>query len=101
MNEIEQAIGYLQPIADSATVGHYGGMLNIALAALREQAERSKGCEYCDFSSGSIGATFDGADDFFMTEHTDGVNLCSDGKEFTLTKINNCPMCGKRLEVEP
>jgi hypothetical protein len=40
MEEIKQAIAYLQPIADSATVGHYGEMLGVALTALREKADR-------------------------------------------------------------
>ena len=38
----DEAIAYLQPIADSATVGHYSEMLNIALSALREKQEREK-----------------------------------------------------------
>nr|DAK78459.1 MAG TPA: zinc-ribbon containing domain protein [Caudoviricetes sp.] len=69
----------------------------VCVKALQEKQEREKGCEYCDFSSGAVGATFDGEDDFFMIEHADGVNLCSDGKEFTLTKIKFCPMCGRKI----
>jgi ribosomal protein L37AE/L43A len=48
LNKIEQAIEYLQPISESATVGRYGTMLNIAIEALKEKAEREKGCAYCN-----------------------------------------------------
>ena len=76
--------------------------LGTALAALREQAEREKvesECEYCDFSSGTIGANFDSADEFFLMETESGFMLCSDGpRAFRETKVANCPKCGKRLE---
>ncbi len=49
------------------------------VASLREQAERSKGCEYCD-------------DNFkFWQTQISG----------ELPNARFCPMCGKRLEVEP
>ena len=42
----EEAIWYLQPIADSASLPRYAEALNMAIAALREQEERGK-CEWC------------------------------------------------------
>lgn len=56
-----------------------------ALAALREQAEREKGCEYCN-SRFAIAT-------HYITE--------SGMKAGTNKTANFCPMCGKRLEVEP
>jgi Zn finger protein HypA/HybF involved in hydrogenase expression len=50
-----------------------------ALTALREKAVRSNGCEYCD-------------DNFkFWQTQISG----------ELPNVRYCPMCGKRLEVEP
>ena len=71
----DEAIAYLQPIADSATVGHYSEMLNIALSALREQAEREKGCVWCKEDN----------------------KVFHDGKHYHLF----CSYCGKRLEAKP
>ena len=103
MSEIEKAIDMIRIIAefhdfeDSETSHEFSEYFPLMVESLREKQEREKGCEYCDFSSGAVGATFDGEDDFFMIEHADGVNLCSDGKEFTLTKIKFCPMCGRKI----
>ena len=56
-----------------------------ALAALREQAERSKGCKYCNSRFG------------IATHHINGQLLQAGTKKIAIY----CPMCGKRLEVEP
>ena len=53
-------------------------MLNLAITALSEKAEREKGCEYCDDNF-----------KFWQTQIS---------KE--LPNVRFCPVCGKRLEVE-
>jgi hypothetical protein len=72
MNEIEYAITNFEEFLE-ADIGQ--GDLHMcsaetALTALREQAERSKGCDHCRGWDKRCGA-------------------------------NYCPMCGKKLEVEP
>jgi hypothetical protein len=68
MNEIERAIEYLEPIA-------YCEHLKVAIEALREQTERSKGCVWCKSDS----------------------QVTHNGEHFCFF----CSYCGKRLEVEP
>ena len=65
MNEIERAIKFLGYVK-----GYDIQSANLAIEALREQQERSKGCGHCRGWDSRCGA-------------------------------NYCPMCGKRLEVEP
>jgi hypothetical protein len=47
MNEIERAIRELQLYID-VRWGRSNDMFNLALTALREKAEREKGCVWCD-----------------------------------------------------
>jgi hypothetical protein len=71
-----------------------------ALAALREQAEREKGCEYC--LQGEDLAY--GLDSMHRTGriYIDGNLLTADlYSESMAVVICYCPVCGKRLEVEP
>ena len=87
MNEIEYAITNFEEFLE-ADIGQ--GDLHMcsaetALAALREQAEREKGCEYCN-SRFAIAT-------HYITE--------SGMKAGTNKTANFCPMCGKRLGVEP
>ena len=76
-----------------------GEALEMAISALREQEERSKGCEFCcyteypdkklypkendgfDFYAGAWKRV---ADDDFIEDETDHIKFC--------------PMCGRRLE---
>lgn len=66
--------------------------------ALQEQAEREKGCEYCDFSSGDVGATINNCgDDLVLIRSEDGVSIATDDNHFKIAKINFCPVCGRDL----
>ena len=68
--------------------------LDMAISALREQEERSKGCEWCesrnkktkDFKCGDLLARG-------VVEHT----FWGDGRWYT-KEPKFCPMCGRRLE---
>ena len=58
--------------------------LSAALSALREQAEREKGCEYCNSALAPL--------------YKISTNW---HPSFALFEPAVCPVCGKRLEVEP
>lgn len=79
------------------------GILDLAIQALQEKLERENGCECCDFSSGDVGSAMSNVgDDFYIIKSDDGVSMATDGKHFSLLKINFCPMCGRRLShAEP
>jgi len=101
MNEIEKAIEHF----------HYGithdifsepvtTYARLAVDALREQAERSKGCEYC--LQGEDLAY--GLDSMQRTGriYIDGNLLTADlYSESMAVAVCCCPVCGRRLEVEP
>lgn len=71
MNETERALATLQDLLDNSIfTSRIDFALEVAIEALREQAERSRGCEYCRGWDKRCGASY-------------------------------CPMCGRRLEVEP
>lgn len=84
MNELERAIEHFthgithdifkEPVATHA---------RLAVSALREQAEREEGCEYCNGPSNAYVAI-----QKFPTRGMIG------------TAPNFCPMCGRRLEVK-
>ena len=73
--------------------------MKMAISALREQEERSKGCEYCDgkqkflpccdgYSSFNV-IGFEAAGKPYLND-VDGCDIW----------IKFCPMCGRKLEVE-
>lgn len=83
MNEIERAIAVISNPShwngEAWNQGAIQAAKETALSALRSEAERGKGCEYCD-------------DNFkFWQTQISG----------ELPNVRFCPMCGKRLEVEP
>ena len=85
MNEIEMAIDAIETALEQEPILEQGyefyavikESLITALSALREQAERSKGCVSCDGGFGD------------------------NTVEFKKLGYTTCPCCGKRLEVEP
>ena len=101
MNEIEYAITNLEEFLE-ADIGQ--GDLHMcsaetALTALREKAEREKGCEYCedgeDLSYGHDSMQRTGR------IYLDGNLLTADlYSEPMAVVVRFCPVCGKRLEVE-
>lgn len=82
MNEIEKAITYFEALLERLGNGDSdNAVCATALAALREQAERNKGCDYCGLIYKLDGASY--------------------GADSVIIKNRFCPMCGKQLEVEP
>ena len=58
-------------------------------------------CEYCDFSSGDVGAVINNSEDSFVLISTpEGVVIATDDKHFKTLKIDYCPMCGRELRKE-
>ena len=92
--------------------------INLAQSALREKAEREKGCEYCNpnpYGHGEaikplIRQVFNDKAQICTKISGDGLHTLAvpSSEDTSLAKryskcqiINYCPMCGKRLEVEP
>jgi hypothetical protein len=93
MGEIERAIEYLAPTAEYPTMTvEYCKNLKVAVKALREQAEREKGCERCQggrrcnvcLNAGN----FDCCEDCMQ-------DICN-----YFNKSNYCPKCGRKLTKE-
>ena len=75
MNEIERALATLQDLLDNSIfTSRIDFALEVAIESLREQAERSKGCVWCNENN----------------------KVYHDGQHFHFF----CSYCGKRLEVE-
>lgn len=72
----------------------------VGIKALQEQAEREKGCEYCN-NERAFEIHFSGekAGIAYLHKCSDGWGLflqMDDGDTY-YTNVVNCPMCGKRL----
>ena len=95
MNEIYKTIEHFEHLQKRYTTQHNGKhceLVKTALAALREKAEREKGCEWCI----DMG-------DFDRFEHyrIDREGNAEVHAHMVLANLSRfCPMCGKRLEVE-
>jgi hypothetical protein len=76
-----EAIWYLHPIADSASLERYKEALNLAIAALREQEQRAQGCGWCDHFE---------LDPQYLIGEGNGMY-----KELI---FQFCPMCGRKLK---
>lgn len=103
MTEIERAIETLEErfmtmsmCGDIEYCKAQNRALDIAIAALREQAEREKGCEYCNDQEV---IAWDMCNDGIVIESNGKMHMLSGGD--WEAEIDFCPMCGKRLEVEP
>lgn len=94
----EEAILYLTPITESASHEIYKEALSMAVAALREQEERERGCEYCNEDSEGyrkmIGA-------FSITNPFHGNVLNIETCHCKPRQIYFCQMCGRRLSQQP
>ena len=104
MNEIEQAIAGFETdnalLAGSREVGTIERN-KLALTALREKAEREKGCEYC-FTGTPIEATAGWLEDNEFRIDDGKLTYAAyvddaGGALYDDTPINFCPMCGRKL----
>jgi hypothetical protein len=97
MNEIERTIRELQLYVD-VRWGRSNDMFNLALTALREKAERSKGCRYCNTTQNRYLT-----DDVYMAtinSYGDKQRVLTSNNGMQYKTLGFCPSCGKRLEVE-
>ena len=83
MNEIERAVAEIIGTNYGENQCHRETMM-LAAEALREQAERSKGCEYCNSENGQ------GTDIWHGNQLSVGYGV--------YRAIKFCPMCGKSLK---
>ena len=103
MSEIDSAIENLEYFIGGDCCDNqmaFVDEIGMGIAALREQAERSNGCEYC--LQGEDLAY--GLDSMQRTGriYIDGNLLTADlYSESMAVAVCCCPMCGKKLEVEP
>ena len=99
MNEIERAVAEIIGTNYGENQCHRETMM-LAAEALREQAERSKGCEYCadheDLAFGHDSLKRVGS--IYIDKNLLVADLYS---ESMAVVICFCPVCGRRLEVEP
>ncbi len=118
MSEIERAIEwceiYKSHFEDSAKVAVFKGRpkrfidddisaakgMDTALTALRENAERERGCAYCNESKHlyhEAGPTTRMDSYMCVCDDQLEVELWQSGNSGCLAKINFCPMCGNAL----
>ena len=96
MNEIERAIKFLGYVK-----GYDIQSANLAIEALREQAERSRVCVFCNDERHRIREAFDeGTAKIINAENLHALSVDT-SRDAAIFNIFYCPMCGKRLEVEP
>jgi hypothetical protein len=82
---IEEALHYLVPIYDSAHLDGYKRNLGTALAALRAEKERDKGCDFCHRGKPIKAHTY----------------LPDCGLQYGVSvQADFCPVCGRRLTEE-
>ena len=96
---IEQAIRDLQLYIDVKWGGR-NDMFNLALTALREQAERSKGCEFCCYTEYPDEKLYPKEGYAFYAGFSKQVDVDAFDED-EVEKISYCPMCGRKLEEAP
>jgi hypothetical protein len=102
MNEIEYAITNFEEFleADTGQGDLHMCSAEIALAALREQAERNKGCGFCCYQEHPDKTFYPKEGYAFYAGFSKQIDVDA-FDEIETDEIKYCPMCGKRLEVEP
>ena len=74
--------------------------LKSALTALREQAERSKGCEFCCYTEYPDEKLYPKEGYAFYAGFSKQVDVDAFDED-EVEKISYCPMCGRKLEEAP
>ena len=100
MVEIDRAIAEFIALRGCFSARELKGHVDMAIEALREKQERDKGCEYCsdheDLAFGHDSLKRVGS--IYIDKNLLVADLYS---ESMAVAVCYCPMCGKRLEVEP
>lgn len=103
MNEIDKTIQLISDMKLSFSQKYIQEAFDVSIKALREQAERSKGCSFCDEESYEHDymnglQSIDGTK--YLVLETSEWNDYYDCYNDVRIPVTFCPMCGKRLEVE-
>lgn len=102
MQRVEGGIPYCeknQTACDGCKSG--GDRLARALAALCDAEQREKGCVFCNDERHRIREVFDeGTAKIIDAENRYALSVDT-SRDAAIFNIFHCPMCGKRLEVEP
>ena len=100
MNEIERALATLQDLFDNSIfTSRIDFALEVAIEALREQAERNKGCGFCCYQEHPDKTFYPKEGYAFYAGFSKQIDVDA-FDEIETDEIKYCPMCGKRLEVE-
>ena len=83
----EEAIRFANYAQDMEKLQDVKEFYALAEAALREQEERERGCEYCN------GLPFSQMEDFTMPN--------ASKKDYDIVTIRYCPICGRRFPQPP
>lgn len=73
---------------------------DLAIAALREQMQREKGCEYCNGEKRMVAKVgYAGEHGFYLAGNafTYSAQVAADDDFEDNTFVNYCPMCGRKL----
>jgi len=86
----EEAIVWLSQYVEKGYCrSSFSDAINMAIAAMREQEERSKACPYCDVAKANEGVR----NTVLWVKEPETKKWTMMGK-----KLLFCPMCGRRLE---
>jgi hypothetical protein len=101
MNEIERAVAhYRYGITHDIFSEPVTTYAKLAVEALREQAERSKGCEFCCYTEYPDEKLYPKEGYAFYAGFSKQVDVDA-FDEGEVEKISYCPMCGRKLEEAP
>lgn len=103
--DIERAIESLEYFISGDCCGNqmdFVEEIEMGITALREKAERDKGCEHCLLG---LEIAYNAKSKHINSKES---YICLDGNileadlytEYMAVEVRYCPMCGKRLEVE-
>lgn len=106
MNEIDSTIKWLTSGTWQQDI-ETAKALAVIMDALREQAERERGCTHCQKPYVSIGGINEdkaiiylGAERPYTKGNVEYLHHMDSAGRMNAFKVRHCPMCGKRLEVE-
>ena len=88
---LEQGYGFYLVIEDALATAH---------RALREKAERSKGCEFCCYTEYPDEKLYPKEGYAFYAGFSKQVDVDAFDED-EVEKISYCPMCGRKLEEAP
>jgi hypothetical protein len=117
MSDIQKAIQYWEKFRhecfemlkgsenDKRTAEEQIPFCDTAIAALQDQAERERCCEYCDFSSGDVGAILNDCVESENKMHGletiwETPDRCTYCGEHLAREWSYCPECGRPTEPE-